>query len=71
LQYGGFGELSGIPGHCVSQLTNEAVSCDTQNARYVPAFIIPAGDQVTNGSTTYLVKWLEREIRFAAKDMTA
>ena len=32
--------------------------------------MIRAGEQVTSGSTTYLVKWLEREIRFAKLDMT-
>jgi hypothetical protein len=73
LQYGGFGDLGGIPGHCVSNLTNANVSCDTQNARYVPAFAIPydaTAGVVTAGSTTYLVKWLEREIRFASKDIS-
>jgi hypothetical protein len=68
LQYGGYGELSGIPGYCVSPVDNSAVSCNTQNARYVPAFIIPAGASVTTSSSSYLVKWLEREIRFARKD---
>jgi len=33
--------------------------------------MIRAGEQVTSGQDTYLVKWLEREIRFARKDMTA
>ena len=68
LEYGGFGNLWGIPGHCVSHLTNAPVSCDTDNARYVPAFAIPGGAQVTRGNTGYLVKWLDREIRFARKD---
>ena len=71
LQYGGFGDLWGIPGHCVSRLTNENVSCDTQDSRYVPAFVIPFDEVqglVSNGSTTYLAKWLDREIRFARKD---
>lgn len=72
LQYGGFGDLWGIPGHCVSRLTNEHVSCETNESRYVPAFVIPF-DEVTgrmnNGSSTYLAKWLDREIRFARKDV--
>ena len=71
LQYGGFGDLWGIPGQCVSRLTNEPMSCENMNARYVPAFVIPYGEtlgRVTNGQTAYLVKWLEREIRFARKD---
>ncbi|WP_372525702.1 hypothetical protein [Piscinibacter sp.] len=71
LQYGGFGELWGIPGQCVSSLTNDKVSCDTPNSRYVPSFVIPFDEvlgRVNNGSTTYLSKWLDREIRFARKD---
>jgi hypothetical protein len=73
LQYGGFGELNGIPGVCVSHLTNEAVSCDTQDARYVPSFVIPydlTAGAVTSEGTTYVVKWLDREIRFARKDLS-
>ena len=41
LQYGGYGDLWGVPGHCVSRLTNETVECNGENARYVPAFAIP------------------------------
>lgn len=71
LQYGGFGELWGIPGQCVSALTNQPVSCDQDNARYVPEFVIPFDatlGQVSDGTNAYLVKWLDREIRFARKD---
>ena len=71
LQYGGFGDLWGIPGHCVSRLTNENASCDAQDSRYVPAFVIPFDDvlgRANKGATNYLVKWLDREIRFARKD---
>lgn len=71
LQYGGFGDLWGIPGSCVSHLTNEPVSCDQSQARYVPEFVIPYDvliGRVTTSDATYLVKWLEREIRFAPKD---
>jgi hypothetical protein len=74
LQYGGFGDLWGIPGHCVSRLTNEGVSCDTQDSRYVPAFVIPFDEvqgRVTSGANAYLVKWLDREIRFARKPVSA
>jgi hypothetical protein len=70
LQYGGFGELWGVPGVCVSRDTNSVVSCDNGNSRYVPAFVIPydaVKGRVTSGGNTYLVKWLEREIRFARK----
>jgi len=71
LQYGGFGDLWGIPGHCVSRLTNEHVSCETNESRYVPAFVIPFDEvmgRMNNGSSAYLAKWLDREIRFARKD---
>jgi hypothetical protein len=33
LQYGGFGELFGLPGVCVSRSTNAEVSCEQENAR--------------------------------------
>ena len=72
LQYGGFGDLWGIPGHCVSRLTNEHVSCETNESRYVPAFVIPFDEtlgRLNNGASTYLAKWLDREIRFARKDV--
>jgi hypothetical protein len=71
LQYNGFGDLWGIPGHCVSRTTNETVTCDGEGSRYVPAFVIPFDEtngKVTAGDSTYLVKWLDREIRFARKD---
>ena len=78
LQYNGFGDLSGIPGSCVSSSTNAPVDCTTPNSRYVPQFVIPYDPTATpqqgvvttsaNGvTTTYLVKWLQREIRFAVK----
>ena len=72
LQYGGFGDLWGLPGVCVSRDTNAVVACDAQNARYVPAFVIPndtVTGRVTGGAHNYLVKWLEREIRFARKPL--
>lgn len=72
LQYGGFGDLWGIPGSCVSRLTNQPMSCDNQDARYVPEFVIPMSETtgvVTSGNTSYLVKWLDREIRFARKSL--
>ena len=73
LQYGGFGDLWGIPGSCVSHLTNLAVSCDTPDSRYVPLFVVPfdvSTGVVRSGQTSYLVKWLEREIRFARKPLS-
>jgi len=71
LNYGGFGELWGIPGYCVSRQTNEPLSCENGNeARYVPLFVVPFSETtglVQGDGTTYLVKWLDREIRFANK----
>lgn len=72
LQYGGFGDLWGIPGYCVSPSTNEEVPCDGGEVRYVPAFVIPQSTSqgaVTANGNTYLVKWLQREIRFARKNL--
>ncbi|HEX2584682.1 MAG TPA: hypothetical protein VHL14_06095 [Steroidobacteraceae bacterium] len=74
LQYGGFGNLWGIPGSCVSSVTNQPISCDQQNSRYVPEFVIPFSlteGAVSDGTNTYLVKWLDREIRFARKSLSA
>ena len=72
LQYGGFGDLWGLPGICVSPQTNAEVPCDGGEVRYVPSFVIPFNPTqgaVTANGTTYLVKWLEREIRFARKNL--
>ncbi len=77
LQYGGYGDLWGIPGVCVSPSTNEQVSCG-EGTRFVPQFAIPfdatrgvvSEDSSGGAPKTYLVKWLEREIRFAVKDLT-
>jgi hypothetical protein len=74
LQYSGFGELYGLPGICVSPTTNAEVACgDGGDVRYVPSFVIPHDAMqgvVTAGGTTYLVKWLDREIRFARKNLS-
>ncbi|MEO8315962.1 MAG: hypothetical protein ABI645_14365 [Pseudomonadota bacterium] len=73
LQYGGFGDLWGLPGFCVSRDTNAMVSCEGESSRYVPAFVIPndtVTGRVTAGEHSYLVKWLEREIRFAKKSLS-
>ena len=74
LQYGGFGDLWGIPGSCVSSIDNQVIDCNdpSGSARYVAAFAIPYDPNanprqgiVTTSTKTYLVKWLDREIRFA------
>jgi hypothetical protein len=72
LQYGGFGDLWGLPGICVSPTTNQEVACDGGDVRYVPSFVIPhdtTNGVVTANGTTYYVKWLDREIRFARKSL--
>jgi hypothetical protein len=70
LQYGGFGDLWGIPGYCVSRDSNEPLGCESADARYVPLFVVPFDETtgvVSADQKTYLVKWLDREIRFAKK----
>lgn len=62
LRYNEFGDLQGIPGQCVNSVTNEKVVCGT-NTRWVSAFSIPAGGEVTDGNTTYYVKPLVTEVR--------
>jgi len=69
LQFGGFGELQGVPGGCVNPDDNSAVSCD-QNTRWVPAFDILDGTSVTDGSTSYFVRYLERELRLGSLTCT-
>ena len=70
LQYGGYGDLWGVPGYCVSPDTNAVVPCG-ENVRYVPSFQIPfdtiKGVATGAGNATYYIKWLDREIRFANK----
>ncbi len=69
LQFGGFGNLWGIPGKCFDPQTNQEASCSA-NTRYVPAFSIPENNatnsdgKVTIESATKWVKYLDREIRF-------
>lgn len=71
LQYGGFGQLYGFPNACIDERTNLSVACSVAGARVVPAFTIPFDATtgiVRSGTTTYLAKWLSREIRLAPKD---
>jgi hypothetical protein len=62
LQFNGFGELQGIPGKCVNPDTNESAPC-SQNTRWVPGFDIKDGSTVTDGDSTYFIKYLQRELR--------
>ena len=71
LQYGGFGQLYGFPNQCIDDTTNRVMPCNGRNARVVPAFTIPldlTAGVVHRGTTPYLAKWLNREIRLAPKD---
>jgi hypothetical protein len=69
LQFSGFGELQGIPGGCVDPDTNQPVQCGNGSgsgkARWVPAFDIKDGSTVSDGSHSYFVKFLEREMRLS------
>jgi hypothetical protein len=81
LQYNDFGDLWGIPNICVSQTTNLPDNCNDPNALNVPQFIIPydptaspqqgvvTATTSSNVTTTYLVKWQQRQIRFANKGL--
>lgn len=77
LEYGGFGELWGIPNECVDAATNTACTFGTggtsqQNQRWTSLFSIPfdatlgvVTATVAGVATTYLVKPLDKEIRLA------
>lgn len=77
LQYGGFGDLWGIPNECVDVTTNlacdftQAPSYQQLNFRWTSKFSIPfdaTTGVVTAGATTYYVKPLDKEIRLAKVD---
>ena len=63
LEYGGLGDLYGIPSFCVNRKTGEKSNCD-ENSRWVNEFVIPAASsaiQAKDGSTEYVIKPLEIE----------
>ncbi|MDH4233562.1 MAG: hypothetical protein OEV15_00295 [Gallionella sp.] len=79
LQYGGFGDLWGIPNECIDVTTNGACDFDPlsatvtaqNNMRWTSKFSIPfdaTTGVVTAGATTYYVKPLDKEIRLAKVD---
>jgi hypothetical protein len=81
LDYGGFGQLHGIPGKCVNMDTGADADCSQggsgdNSIRWVPQFTIPglmsvtATDPATNTSSTCYVKPLAVEQRMQ-KDTTA
>lgn len=80
LQYGGFGDLWGIPNECVDVTTNlacdftQAPSYQQLNFRWTSKFSIPfdaTTGVVTAGATTYYVKPLDKEVRLAKVDCAA
>ena len=69
LEYGGFGDLQGIPSLCVDK-NGDNTSCSSSNVRYINEFVIAAGSNVNlvgGGSesladnATFVVKPLEIE----------
>jgi hypothetical protein len=65
LEYGGFGNLWGLPSFCISRKNGDKVSCaNDDSTRYVEDILVPAYADVTqtkDGSTNYIVKPLEIE----------
>jgi hypothetical protein len=63
LEYGGFGDLWGVPSYCVSTTTGEKTNCGSSGTRWVNEFVVPATSVVTlaGGTTEYVVKPLEIE----------
>ena len=65
LEYGGFGDLWGLPSFCINRKDGEKVSCaNDQSTRYVEDILVPAYADVTqtkDGTTNYIVKPLEIE----------
>jgi hypothetical protein len=62
LQFSGFGNLWGIPGHCVDPVDNSVVAC-SQNVRYVPEFALADGDTMSLGGTPLIIRALDEELR--------
>ena len=63
LEYGGIGELHGIPSFCVNRVTGAKSNCD-DDSRWVTEITIPAASlvtQVADGTTEYVIKPLEVE----------
>lgn len=70
LDYQGFGDLHGIPGECYNPLDNAKGPCDsTTYTNWAPEFSLKAGAEVTEkvggAITTYYVKPIDQEMRFA------
>ncbi len=69
LEYGGFGDLWGIPGKCVDFDTGADSECGP-NTRWIPEFSIADGSEVTAGGTSYLVKAMEKEQRMQSVELS-
>ena len=65
LEYGGHGDLWGLPSFCISRKTGEKVSCaNDDTTRWIDEIAIPAASiatQTKDGTTHYLVKPLDIE----------
>ncbi len=66
LEYGGFGDLWGIPSYCVSTTDGSKIDCAASSqgtTRWVNEFVIPATSIATlaGGTTEYVIKPLEVE----------
>lgn len=62
LEYNGFGQLWGIPGHCVDPDNGADTACG-MNVRWIPEFSIPSGETASDGTNTYYIKALDQEQR--------
>ena len=63
LEYGGLGDLHGIPSFCVNRITGIKGACD-ENSRWVNEVVIPAASpatQVKDSTIEYVIKPLEME----------
>ena len=65
LEYGGHGDLWGLPSFCISKKTGEKVSCaNDDTTRWIDEIAIPAASiatQTKDGTTHYMVKPLDIE----------
>ncbi len=65
LEYGGFGNLWGLPSFCIDRKDGEKVSCTNDGStRYIEDLLVPAYADVTqtaDGTTNYIVKPLNIE----------
>ena len=64
LEYGGFGNLWGIPSFCVDSSTGKKTNCASSGTRWVEEFVIAAGanaSKASDSSVEYVIKPLEVE----------